>query len=109
MFRLDRDDVPQPIRELRSGTVDLQALADQPVVLQCGEADCHPLFPPEIEIGLVCRRAVPETAPFGVLWVYDRRGKAYSRRDIHVLQSIAAQVAALLERSGDCSGGSELN
>ncbi|HEY3966053.1 MAG TPA: GAF domain-containing SpoIIE family protein phosphatase [Planctomycetaceae bacterium] len=107
VFHLNRDDVPEPFRELRSGTVDLQALADQPVALQAEDAGGHPLFPAEIKSAL-CAAVQSETSPFGVLWVYDRRGKAYSRRDIHVLQSIAAQVAALLERSA-LLRGSELN
>jgi sigma-B regulation protein RsbU (phosphoserine phosphatase) len=107
VFRLNRDDVPQPFRDLRSGAVELQALADQPVVLKSTEDGGHPLFPAESR-SAICAGVQSETAPFGVLWVYDRRAKDYNRRDIHVLQSIAAQVAALLERSA-LLHGSELN
>ena len=98
VYRLLRDEVPQPFRELRTGSPDLTALADQPVILASPVAGGHPLFPPSIKSAM-CAAVESETAPFGVLWVYDRRGKVYNQRDIHVLQSIAAQVAAVLERS----------
>jgi sigma-B regulation protein RsbU (phosphoserine phosphatase) len=35
----------------------------------------------------------------GTLWAYDRRGRMPGDRELHVLQSIAAQVAAVLERA----------
>jgi sigma-B regulation protein RsbU (phosphoserine phosphatase) len=107
VYRLLRDDVPQPFRELRTGSPDLAALADQPVILGAPPTGRHPLFPAAIKSAM-CAAVQSETAPFGVLWVYDRRGKAYSQRDIHVLQSIAAQVAAVLERSA-LLRGSEAN
>lgn len=98
VFRLLRDEVPQPFRELRTGSPDLAALADRPVILTVPWTGRHPLLPPAIKSAM-CAAVQSETAPFGVLWVYDRRGKEYTQRDIHVLQSIAAQVAAVLERS----------
>ena len=98
VYRLSRDDVPLPFRELRSGSLDLAALADQPVIVTAAAAGGHPLLPSTIKSAM-CAAVQSETAPFGVLWVYDRRGKEYTQRDIHVLQSIAAQVAAVLERS----------
>ncbi|MBI3862521.1 MAG: SpoIIE family protein phosphatase, partial [Planctomycetia bacterium] len=107
VFRIERDDVPQPFRELHSGSIELAALADEPITVQVDEPGGHPLLPAEMK-SAVCAAVQSETAPFGVLWVYDRRGKTYTRRDIHVLQSIAAQVAALLERSA-LLRGSELN
>jgi sigma-B regulation protein RsbU (phosphoserine phosphatase) len=107
VFRLNRDNVPQHFRDLRSGSVELMALADQPVVLRALEAGGHPLFPLEIRSAM-CAGVQSETVPFGVLWVYDRRSKAYSSRDVHVLQSMAAQMAALLERSA-LLRGSELH
>jgi sigma-B regulation protein RsbU (phosphoserine phosphatase) len=98
VFRLSREDVPQPQRELRTGTDDLRALADQPVILTAGSSGGHPLFPPAMRAAM-CAGVQSETVPFGTLWVYDRRNKQYTQRDMHVLQSIAAQVAAMLERS----------
>jgi sigma-B regulation protein RsbU (phosphoserine phosphatase) len=107
VYRLGRDEVPQPFRELRTGAPELAALADQPVILSAAEAGGHALLPSSIKSAM-CAAVQSETAPFGVLWVYDRRGKVYSQRDIHVLQSISAQVAAVLERSA-LLRGSEAN
>ncbi len=98
VYRLLRDDVPQPFRELRASSADLAALADRPVTISAREGGGHPLLPSAIKSAL-CAGVQSETAPFGVLWVYDRRGKEFTQRDIHVLQSISAQVAAVLERS----------
>ncbi len=98
VYRLQRDDMPQPFRELRTGTPDLTALADEPVIIAASESGAHPLLPSTIKSAM-CAAVQSETAPFGVLWVYDRRGKEFTQRDVHVLQSIAAQVAAVLERS----------
>jgi sigma-B regulation protein RsbU (phosphoserine phosphatase) len=36
--------------------------------------------------------------PLGTLWCYDRRDRTVTDRDVHVLQSVAAQIAAALER-----------
>jgi sigma-B regulation protein RsbU (phosphoserine phosphatase) len=98
VYNLSRDDVPHPFRELRTGQADLMALADEPVVLRARAAGGHSLFPPEMRAG-VCAAVQSETVPFGTLWVYDRRAKSYTQRDVQVLQSLAAQVAAVLERS----------
>src|SRR5205814_6969349 len=94
VYRLLRDDVPQPFRELRTGSPDLAALADQPVILAASESGGHPLLPAAIKSAM-CAAVQSETAPFGVPWVYGRRGKAYTQRDIHVLPSIAAPGTAL--------------
>ncbi len=106
IYNLARDDVPQPFRELRAGTPDLTALADEPVVLRTQTPGDHPLLPPEMRTG-VGAAVESETAPFGTLWVYDRRAKAYTQRDVQVLQSIAAQVAGVLERSALLRGSEQ--
>ena len=106
VYNLSRDDVPQPFRELSGGTVDLKALADEPVVLRVKTPGAHPLFPAEIRTG-ICAAVESETVPFGTLWVYDRRAKVYTRRDVQVLQSIAAQVAGVLERSALLRGSEQ--
>jgi sigma-B regulation protein RsbU (phosphoserine phosphatase) len=106
LYNLSRDDVPQPFRELSSGAVDLQALADEPVVLRMKTPGAHPLFPSEMRTA-ICAAVESETVPFGTLWVYDRRAKIYTRRDVQVLQSIAAQVAGVLERSALLRGSEQ--
>ncbi len=106
IFRLAREDVPEPFRDLRSGSIDLQALADEPVVLKAKTPGDHPLLPAAMRTSL-CTAVQSETVPFGTLWVYDRRAKEFSQRDIHVLQSIAAQIAAVLERSALLRGSEQ--
>lgn len=106
IYNLVRDDVPHPFRELRTGQPDLTALADEPVVMRVKTPGDHPLFPSEMRTA-VCAAVQSETVPFGTLWVYDRRAKIYTRRDVQVLQSIAAQVAAVLERSALLRGSEQ--
>jgi sigma-B regulation protein RsbU (phosphoserine phosphatase) len=106
VYNLSRDDVPHPFRELRTGTTDLTALADEPVILKAQTPGDHPLFPSEMRTA-VCAAVESETVPFGTLWVYDRRAKIYSQRDVQVLQSIAAQIAAVLERSALLRGSEQ--
>lgn len=106
VYNLSRDDVPHPFRELRTGTTDLAAMADEPVILRAQAPGDHPLFPSEMRTA-VCAAVESETVPFGTLWVYDRRAKIYSQRDVQVLQSIAAQVAAVLERSALLRGSEQ--
>ena len=106
LYNLARDDVPHPFRASRTGQTDLTALANEPVVLRAKTPGGHPLFPSEMRTG-VCAAVQSETVPFGTLWVYDRRAKIYTQRDIQVLQSIAAQVAAVLERSALLRGSEQ--
>lgn len=98
VHQLTREEMPFPQRELRASKIDLQALADQPVIIELDNPGEHPLLPKVMRAGM-CVGVQSETGPFGTLWVYDRRFKTFSQRDMHVLQSIAAQVAAVLERS----------
>ena len=106
VYNLSREDVPHPFRELRTGTTDLTALADEPVILRAQTPGDHPLFPSQMRTA-VCAAVESETAPFGTLWVFDRRAKVYTQRDVQVLQSIAAQVAAVLERSALLRGSEQ--
>ena len=46
----------------------------------------------------VCLAVESDAGPIGTLWVYDRRRREPSDREIHVLESISVQVASLLER-----------
>jgi sigma-B regulation protein RsbU (phosphoserine phosphatase) len=98
IYQLVRDEVPFAVRELRLSSPDLRALSDAPVVLRAADKSGHPLLPIQMQRAMVVG-VQSEYVPFGTLWVYDRRAKEYSQRDMHVLQSIAAQVAAVLERS----------
>ncbi|HTI49945.1 MAG TPA: GAF domain-containing SpoIIE family protein phosphatase [Planctomycetaceae bacterium] len=98
VYQLAGDDVPCALRELRTSKPDLRALSSSPVALRAATPGGHPLFPAQMRRAMIVA-VESEQVPFGTLWVYDRRAKAYSQRDMHVLQSIAAQVAAVLERT----------
>lgn len=98
LYQIERDDVPQSSRNLRTGLVDLNALVEDPVILRADKSAEHALMPRGVRTA-VCTAVQSETVPFGTLWVYDRRIREFSQRDVHILQSIAAQVAAVLERS----------
>jgi sigma-B regulation protein RsbU (phosphoserine phosphatase) len=103
LYQLVRDDVPFAERELEISKPDLRALADAPVVLRTEAPGGHPLFPAAMRRAMVVS-VQSEHVPFGTLWVYDRRAKDYTQRDMHVLQSIAAHVAAVLDRSALLEG-----
>ena len=53
------------------------------------------------------RRWNPRPRRSARLWVYDRRAKVYTSRDVQVLQSIASQVAGVLERSALLRGSEQ--
>jgi sigma-B regulation protein RsbU (phosphoserine phosphatase) len=46
----------------------------------------------------LCLPVESEAGPFGTLWAYDRRDRAPGQHEYHVLESIAAQIASVLER-----------
>lgn len=98
VYQLGRTDVAWAERDLAASIPDLQALSDAPVALRADRPGALPLLPTMMQVALVAG-VQSEQAPFGTLWVFDRRDRAYSQRDRHVLQSLAAQVAVVLERS----------
>jgi len=54
-------------------------------------------LPPDVMSSL-CVAVQSEQVPIGTLWLYDRRRREVIERDIQVLQSVAAQIASVLER-----------
>jgi sigma-B regulation protein RsbU (phosphoserine phosphatase) len=98
VYQLAPDAVPCALRELRTSRPDLRALSSAPVALWSAAPGGHPLFPAQMRRAMIAA-VESEHIPFGTLWVYDRRAKSYTQRDMRVLQSIAAQVAAVLDRS----------
>lgn len=111
-YRIPADDVPHSQRELSesSGQCDLTALLDGTCQVRAGQgisqSASHPLLPSDIRSGL-CVAVQSETVPIGTLWVYDRRERNFNQRDSHVLLSIAAQIAAVLERHALLRGSEE--
>lgn len=96
VWQLESQDVPQSTREVLASRCDREALARGIGLASHGDGPAV-LLPAEIRSGLV----VPvesETMPLGTLWVYDRRARTYGEHERHVLQSVAAQIAGVLER-----------
>lgn len=96
-YRIPADEVPQTHRELEGCGADLQALWQGACRVHRGSLQADMLLPAQMRSGL-CVAVQSETVPIGTLWVYDRRDREFPQRDAHVLLSIAAQVAATLER-----------
>lgn len=98
VYEIGREEIPHAQRALRSSWADLKALADGPATLSSIAPGHHPFLPEAMKSAL-CVAVQSESAPIGTLWVFDRRAREFSARDTHVLESLAAQVAAVLERA----------
>lgn len=99
VYQVTADEVPSATRDLASSRSDLAALAGEPVAMSAATAES--VQDPQLPYGYrsaLCVAVESETVPVGTLWVYDRRARAFSDRDREVVQSIAAQVAVVLER-----------
>lgn len=90
--------VPFPTRRLIDVTPDAAALAHGAVVLDRHDPASHAWLPDEcaLAIGVPVRTV---EGPLGTLWCFERRRRKLSERHIHALQSVAAQMATLLERT----------
>jgi len=91
--------IPQPRRRLTETPPDLSALVGGHEVLSRGSGErSRDWMPAESATGL-CVPVQSVSGPLGTLWVFDRRDRTPTDREFHVLQSIAAQIASVLERA----------
>jgi serine phosphatase RsbU (regulator of sigma subunit) len=90
--------VPPNSRSLSENPPDLQALARGRAVFGGDEISEAAAWLPPGTSTAVCLAVGSETGPIGTLWVYDRRRREPTEREMHVLESITVQVATLLER-----------
>jgi sigma-B regulation protein RsbU (phosphoserine phosphatase) len=90
--------VPTAVRTLSENPPDLQALSRGRALLGGDEINQMAAWLPPGTLTAVCLAVGSETGPIGTLWVYDRRSRVPSDREMHVLESITVQVATLLER-----------
>ncbi len=97
VFRMGSETIPLATRQLRSQQPDFRALTSGPVMLHRDDPHGEDFLPPESQSAL-CVPVMAENSPLGTIWVFDRRRREFSDRQVHVLQSIAIQTAAVLER-----------
>lgn len=90
--------IPGRRRRLDSTVPDAITLREgRCLIRRTGDNSHANWLPDTFSMGL-CLRVEAEAGPVGTLWAYDRRDREPTSREIHVLESIAAQVAHLLER-----------
>lgn len=90
--------VPAPLRAIDLETPDGRAWRSGAVRLNRKHANDRNWLPEGMAVGL----GVPILSPsgyLGMLWCFDRRQKALGDWEEQVLQSVAAQIAAVLERT----------
>ena len=97
VYQIAADLIPRSERILAYSPEDLEALVTGPAAVYAQEGTSSVSLPESFRAGL-CVAVQSETMPIGTLWVYDRRSRQFGERDRHVLQSIAMQIAAVLER-----------
>lgn len=91
--------VPHPIRHLAWSPADRAAFARGKVLLQSEVAPSAAQWLPYDSVTACCLRVRSPAGPLGTLWTWDRRTRTPTGREVHVLESIASQIAAVLERS----------
>ncbi len=96
--QLEPYEVPFRSRELADQPPDLEAMSDGRVILLSDPTTRASNWLPDGYSTGVCVAIPSESSPLGTLWVFDRRRREPTDRELHVLHSIAAQVAAVLER-----------
>jgi len=92
----------QPIRacqrNLLEADYDRQALLSGQAICRRREHHDAQWLPDDVQTGL-CVRVANSEGILGTLWAYDRRIRSVEDRDLHVVQSIAAQLGVLLDRA----------
>jgi sigma-B regulation protein RsbU (phosphoserine phosphatase) len=94
----DAHPLPAEVRKLADIPPDIEALARGRVVLSGERLDRAAAWLPPGTLTALCLAVGSESGPLGTLWVYDRRRREPTDREIHVLESIAVQISTLLER-----------
>ena len=95
-----RSTADEVIRRLRSSPVDLKALVDGPQTV-AGPALCSQLgedWIPEGTAAAVCVPVIGADGPLGTLWVTTKRIGNVEIQTIELIQAVATQLAAVLER-----------
>ncbi len=97
VYQIAPEEIPRPERELHASPHEIEALAGEASAVVISEGRDSAWLPATMRSAL-CVAVQSETMPIGTLWVFDRRARDFSDRDVHALHSIASQIAAVLER-----------
>ncbi len=97
-YRLPAKTVPHANRTADAKSPDGRAAEDGAIVLNRFHPKDGVWLPPGVATG-VCVPVLADGVLLGSLWGYDRRQRDLGQKEISVLQSIAAQIASVLERS----------
>ena len=98
VHHLDVQQIPRSHRQLGDEPPDLKALTSGPIVLHRAESMQDAIWLPQGAATGLCVAVESEEGPIGTLWAFDRRHRQPSNREAHVLESLGAQIASVLER-----------
>lgn len=91
--------IPLTSRTLEHSPPDRAALVQGKALLRTDVAASAAHWLPPDCTAACCFRVQSQHGPLGTLWTFDRRTRTPSDREVHVLESIAAQIGAVLERT----------
>jgi phosphoserine phosphatase RsbU/P len=97
-YHLDYRQVPHPVRDLTTHPPDLNALANGGFIVRRQSGDAAGWLPSDSSIGQ-CVPVESQVGPLGTLWTYDRRMRTPSPQEVQMIESIAMQIANVLERA----------
>jgi len=92
-------DVPSRDRVVGPDSPDFMVLAGRTIVLRRSVQPIAAAWLPPNMATAVCLPVFSEHSPIGTVWAFDRRDRQPERRELHVLESIASQLATALERA----------
>lgn len=95
---VERRLIAHPERLLNRPSPDRDALRNNYATVFEDSSGRRSWLPDGCQVGY-CVPVQTAEGPLGSLWCYDRRQRVVTDRDLHVLQSVAAQIAATLERT----------
>jgi len=96
--QLSPHDIPNPTRRLIGDSPDMTAFVTGSVVVNRDEHRDVSGWLPEGCATAICVAVQSKAGPIGTLWAFDRRSRRLEPRETQILESIAAQIAAVLER-----------
>lgn len=92
-------DVPLRVRQPAPDSPDVAALKGRTVLLRRSVQPIAAAWLPGNMATAACMPVLSGDAPIGTLWTFDRRDRQPEKRELDVLESIASQLAGVLERA----------